>query len=56
LREHIADPRWHAVFQHPRRSGDVFDVEISSQPVVYDGRPAHFVVASGVTERQRVET
>jgi PAS domain S-box-containing protein len=56
FREHIADPRWKGIVRHRRRSGEMFDAEVSSQPLVYDEQPAHFVVATDVTERHAIQT
>jgi PAS domain S-box-containing protein len=56
LREHIGDPRWRGVVRHRRRDGVIFDAEVSSHPVMYEGQPAHFVVAADVTERQTIQT
>ncbi len=42
-------------WQHQRRNGEIFDVEITSHDVDYQGRPARLVMATDVTERHRAE-
>jgi PAS domain S-box-containing protein len=41
--------------RHQTRAGETFDVQIVSQPITYNGRAAHFVVATDVTEQRRLQ-
>jgi PAS domain S-box-containing protein len=41
-------------FRHRRRDGSVLDVEVTTQDVTFDGRPARVVVVQDVTERERL--
>jgi PAS domain S-box-containing protein len=43
------------IWRHVRRNGEVFDVEISAQSLVYDGAIARLVVAVDVSARLRAE-
>ncbi|HXM77465.1 MAG TPA: PAS domain S-box protein, partial [Thermoanaerobaculia bacterium] len=43
------------VWRHRRKDGSLIDVEISSHPLVFDGRPAQLVLTTDVTERLRAE-
>lgn len=43
------------IWRHRRKDGSLLDVEIISNSVVYDGRPARAVVANNVTDRLRAE-
>ncbi|QYM80085.1 PAS domain S-box protein [Horticoccus luteus] len=38
---------------HRKKSGDIIAVEVSSEPVVLNGRPARLALAQDVTERRR---
>ena len=51
LQAHIADPRFRALLRHRRSNGEIFDVEVCNQPIVFEQRPAHLVTAADVTER-----
>ena len=42
------------VWRHCRRDGSLLDVEITSHPITFDGRPARLVMVIDVTERERV--
>jgi PAS domain S-box-containing protein len=42
-------------WRHVRKDGTVIDVEISSNPLHMEGRPARLVMAMNVTERKRAE-
>jgi PAS domain S-box-containing protein len=52
---HSADARFQAVRRHQRATGDVFDVEVCSQPVSFAERAAHLVVATDITDRETVQ-
>src|SRR5437016_1500184 len=41
--------------KHRKKSGEMIDVEISSYPLVFEGREARLVVAIDITERKRAE-
>ena len=41
--------------RHKKKDGTLMDVEITSQPIEWEGRPCRLVVASDVTERKRME-
>ncbi len=43
------------VWRHRKKDGTLITVEITSHPIVFDGREARLVVATDVTERKRVE-
>ena len=43
--------RW----QHRRRNGELFDVEVSSDAITFDGRRARLVMAHEITSRTRAE-
>lgn len=59
LARHVVDPvaseqsGWQR--RHRRKDGHVFDVELVSGPIEFEGRPARLVVATVITERLRVE-
>jgi PAS domain S-box-containing protein len=38
-------------FKHQKKSGEVIDVEITSNPIVFDGKQAEIVLATDVTEK-----
>src|SRR5262249_36525861 len=40
---------------HRTKSGEVFQVEVVSRPLVFEGRPAHFVVAIDMSEHFRLQ-
>src|SRR5581483_7240191 len=41
--------------RHHLKSGEIIEVEVTSHPLTYEGRPARLVVAEDVTERRRAE-
>src|SRR5579862_3198718 len=41
--------------RHRKKDGSILDVEITSYSFAFDGRPADFVIAADVSERQRTE-
>jgi len=43
------------VWKHRKKDGTLLDVEITSRPLVYDGRDARLVVATDVSVRKRAE-
>jgi two-component system cell cycle sensor histidine kinase/response regulator CckA len=43
------------VSRHQSKDGFAFDVEIISEPIVFEGRPARLVLANDISERQRIE-
>jgi len=43
------------VWKHRKKDGTLIDVEITSRPLVYDGRDARLVVATDVSVRKRAE-
>jgi PAS domain S-box-containing protein len=43
------------VWKHRKKDGTLIDVEITSHPLVYDGRDARLVVATDVSVRKRAE-
>jgi PAS domain S-box-containing protein len=43
------------LWRHRKKDGSIFDVEITSYSFAFAGRPADFVIAADVTERQRTE-
>jgi len=43
----------HRTYRHKTRAGELIDVDIASHSITFDGRPARFVVAVDVTERER---
>jgi PAS domain S-box-containing protein len=48
-------PRMQKVWRHQRKDGTIIDVEISSEAIVFDGRPARLVLATDITARLRAE-
>jgi two-component system, cell cycle sensor histidine kinase and response regulator CckA len=44
-----------SIYRHQKKNGDVFDVEISSYPISYEGIEAKIVIAKDVTERLKYE-
>ena len=61
LRDHMAQinsagGRDSSIWRHRRKDGALFDVEITSHRIVFEGRPARFVMAQDITERRRTET
>jgi hypothetical protein len=47
----IRESKYEAGWRHRTKAGEIFDVHVVSQPITYDGRAAHFVVATDVTEQ-----
>ena len=45
----------HSLWRHRRKDGPVMEVEISSDPLTFNGRDARLVLAHDVTERRRSE-
>ncbi|HYY93142.1 MAG TPA: response regulator [Pyrinomonadaceae bacterium] len=43
------------VLRHRRRDGTIFDAEVITHPILFEGRPAVMVLANDVTERKRAE-
>jgi two-component system cell cycle sensor histidine kinase/response regulator CckA len=43
------------VSRHQRKDGRVFDVEIISEPLLFEGRPARLVLANDISDRRRIE-
>jgi len=43
------------IWRHQRRNGDIFDVEIVSDAISFEGRPARLVMARDVTALRRAE-
>lgn len=43
------------VWRHRKRDGTVFDAEITSDEIIFEGRPAVIVLSNDVTERRRAE-
>jgi PAS domain S-box-containing protein len=43
------------VWKHRKKNGTLIDVEITSHPLVYDGRDARLVVATDITTRKKAE-
>ena len=42
-------------WRHRKKDGTIMDVEVSSNPVLYEGKPARLVTTRDVTERKRSE-
>jgi len=47
--------REYGVWRHRRKDGTILPVEITSYSFLFGGRPADFVIAVDITERQRAE-
>jgi PAS domain S-box-containing protein len=47
--------RTFGLWRHRTKAGDVIDVEVSSDSLTFDGRPARIVLAHDVTDRRRAE-
>lgn len=52
LRQHETRPAAEILRRHRRRNGETIDVEISTQPLNWDGRPARMVIVYDVTSRE----
>ncbi len=50
-----ARPEQRGLWRHRKRDGSLIDVEITSNTIDFDGRPARLVLASDVTARLRTE-
>jgi len=48
-------PKRRHLWRHVKKDGSLIDVEISSDPIEFDGRPARLVLGIDVTERVRTE-
>jgi two-component system cell cycle sensor histidine kinase/response regulator CckA len=44
-----------APFRHLRKNGTEIEVEVTSHPITWDGRPARLVMVTDVTERRQLE-
>jgi PAS domain S-box-containing protein len=44
-----------SIWRHRKKDGTLIDVEVTSHPLVYDGRNARLVVATDITGRKRAE-
>jgi two-component system, cell cycle sensor histidine kinase and response regulator CckA len=59
LLDHIANgvrtPGEASSWRHQKKDGTAIDVEITSSPISFTGRPAKFVLAIDVTERKKAE-
>jgi PAS domain S-box-containing protein len=51
--DHVHDEKYFGTQRHQKKNGESFDADVISQPVVYRGQPAHFVVLFDSTERHR---
>jgi PAS domain S-box-containing protein len=49
------DTETSGVWKHLKKGGTLIDVEITSHPLVYEGRDARLVVATDITTRKRAE-
>lgn len=38
-------------YKHRKKSGEIIDVELASNPIVFDGKPAEIVLATDITEK-----
>jgi len=45
----------HAFWKHRKKNGALMDVEVTSHPLLYGGRPARVVVSTDITERRQAE-
>ncbi|HYT00570.1 MAG TPA: PAS domain S-box protein [Thermoplasmata archaeon] len=59
LRREVAKPRDGlssvGVWRHRKKDGIVIDVEVTTYPLEFDGRPSQLVLAQDITERRRAE-
>ena len=51
----LHEPTYDVGWRHQTKTGEIVDVRIVSQPITYNGRAAHFVVATDVTEQRRLQ-
>ncbi|HVQ40521.1 MAG TPA: ATP-binding protein, partial [Pyrinomonadaceae bacterium] len=49
------EPAESGAWRHQRKDGAIIDVEITSHPLSFAGRPAKLVLANDITERKRAE-
>ena len=49
------DAETSGTWKHRKKDGTLIDVEITSHPLVYDGRDARLVVATNITTRKKAE-
>ena len=56
LREGLDGAHRHANLRHQCKDGTLIDVEVNSDEITFDGRPARLVLATDVTERKMLET
>jgi PAS domain S-box-containing protein len=45
LHPHKIGPQNHAPFRHKNKANEVFDVEVSTQEIMFQGRPAKLVLS-----------
>ena len=50
-----SSPKLQGPYQHRRKDGSIFSVEVVAQPIHFDGQPACFVVALDITARLKAE-
>ena len=55
LQARVHEAKYEGAWSHRTRAGEIFDVQIVSQPITYNGRAAHFVVATDVTEQRQLQ-
>ena len=55
LQARLHEPKYEMGWRHRTKAGEIFDVQVVSQPIRYNGRAAHFVVATDVTEQRRLQ-
>ena len=48
-------PKLHGPYQHRRKDGSLFPVEVVARPIQFDGQPACFMVALDITARLKAE-
>ncbi|MEA5572696.1 PAS domain S-box protein [Calothrix sp. UHCC 0171] len=50
-----ADFVYRGEWQHYKRDGSIIDVEITSSPIVWEGKPADFVMVKDITEHKQAQ-
>jgi PAS domain S-box-containing protein len=55
FRARVHEPKYEAVWRHKTKAGEIFDAQVVSQCITYHGRAAHFVVATDITDRRRLQ-
>jgi PAS domain S-box-containing protein len=55
LQVRLHESKFEVGWRHKTKAGEIVDVQIVSQPITYNGRAAHFVVATDVTEQRRLQ-